>query len=146
MSCPNGDDSMSSGPRTAIGIRMYGTGAARKAGYPNGSDGAAPPSHVSMFSRECFDCHLSLLNSLRTCRGMLLTDLLEHCGGLFLNSASTLFFRGGRSGSGELLEDNSSSTVASLSFGRIGSLPLFFLTRGTGGLLPRAFYIRSPSR
>ena len=35
--------------------------------------------------------------------------------GLFLDSASTLFFRGERSGSEELPEDNSSSVVASLS-------------------------------
>ena len=33
---------MSSGPRIAAGAGIYGTGAAPKMGYPNGSDGAAP--------------------------------------------------------------------------------------------------------
>ena len=57
---------------------------------------------------------------------MPLKDRLERRGGLFLDSASTLFFGGGRSGSGEFLEDNSSSATTSLSSSRIGSLPLFF--------------------
>ena len=70
---------------------------------------------------------------------MPLTDWLEWRGGLFLDLTSTLFFRGGRSGSEELLEDNSLSTAALLSFGHIGSLPLFCLTGGAGWLLPRAF-------
>ena len=52
--------------------------------------------------------------------------------GLFLDSASTLFFGGVRFGSKELLEDNSSSVATSLSSGRIGSLPLFCLIRGAG--------------
>ena len=133
---------MSSGPRTVVGIGIYGTGAAPKAGYPNRSDGAAPPSHASMFSRAHFDCHLSL----HTRQGMPLADRLERHGGLFLDSASTLFFGGGRSGSGELSEDNSSSAAASLSSDRIGSLPSFCLTGGAGWLLPYAFSIRSPSR
>ena len=59
-------------------------------------------------------------------------DWLERRGGLFLDSASTLFFGGGRSGSRELPKDNSSSAVASLSSGRIGSLALFCLTKGAG--------------
>ena len=71
---------------------------------------------------------------------------LERRGGLFLDSASTLFFGGGRSRSGELSEDNSSSTATSFSSGRIGSLPLFCLTKGVGWLLPCAFSIRFPSR
>ena len=50
-----------------------------------------------------------------------------------------LFFGGEKSGSRELLEDNSSSVVASLSPGRMGSLPLFCLNGGTRWLLPRAF-------
>ena len=70
---------------------------------------------------------------------MPLTDRLERCGGLFFDLASTFFFGGGKSGSGELLEDNLSSVATSLSFGRIGSLPLFCLTGGTGWLLPHAF-------
>ena len=134
------------GPRTAVDTCIYRTGAASKAGYPNGSDGAAPPSHVGMFSGARFNCRLSLLNSLRTRRGMPPTDRLERCGGLFLDSASTLFFGGGRSASGELPKDNLSSAAASLSSGQIGSLPLFCLTRGARWLLPRAFSIRSPSR
>ena len=100
---------MSSSPWTAVGASIYGTGAAPKVGYPNGSDGAAPPGHVGMFSGARSDCRLSLLNSLRTRWGMSLTDRLERRGGLFLDSASTLFFGGVRSGSEELSEDNSSS-------------------------------------
>ena len=137
---------MSSGPRIAVGAGIYETGAAPKVGYPNGSDGAAPPSHTGMFSGACSDCRLSLLNSLRTQRGMFLMDRLERREGLILDSASTLFFGGVKSGSGELPEDNLSPAAASLSSDRIGSLPLFFLTGGAGWLLPRAFCIRLPSR
>ena len=137
---------MSSGPQTAVGAGIYGAGAAPKVGYPNGSDGAAPPCHTSMFSGACFDYCLSLLNSLHTRRGMPLTDRLERLGGLFLDSTSTLFFGGGRSKSGELSEDNSSSAAASLSSGRIGSLPLFCLIGGEEWLFPHAFLIRSPSK
>ena len=57
---------MSSGSRITVGVGIYGTGAALKVGYPNGSDGAAPPSHADMFSRARSNCHLSLLNSLLT--------------------------------------------------------------------------------
>ena len=57
---------MSSGPRIEIGVGIYGTGAAPKVGYPNGSDDVAPPSHTDMFSGGRSDCRLSLLNSLRT--------------------------------------------------------------------------------
>ena len=96
----------------------------------NGIDGATPLCHVGTFSGACSDCHRSLLISFRTQQCMPLTEKLERCGGLFLDSASTLFFGGGRSRSGELPEDNSSSTAASLSPGRMGSLPLFYLTWG----------------
>ena len=65
---------------------------------------------------------------------MSLTDWLERRGGLFLDSAFTLFFESGRSGSGELPEDNSSSAAASLLSGRIGSLPLLCLIEGVGWL------------
>ena len=99
-----------------------------------------------MFSGVHAVCRFSLLNSLYTRRGMPLTDRLERHEGLFLHLASTLFFRGGRSKSEKLSEDNSSSAAASLSSARIGSLPLFCLTRGARWLLPRAFLIRSPSR
>ena len=98
---------MSSSPRIAASASIYGTGVAPKVGYPNGSDGAAPPSHVGMFSGARSDCRLSLLNSLRTQRGMLPTDRLERRGGLFLDSTSTLFFGGIRTGKGEPPEDNS---------------------------------------
>ena len=129
-----------------MGAGIYGAGAAPKVGYLNGSNGSAPLCHEGTFSGACSDYRLSLLNSLRTWRGMLLMDLLEQHGGLFLNSTSTLFFGGGRSGSGELPEDNSASAATSLSSGRIGSLPLFCLTGDAGWLLPHAFLISSSFR
>ena len=66
-------------------------------------------------------------------------DRLERRGGLFFDSTSMLFFGGGKSGSGELPEDNSLSVGASLLSGRISSLPLFCLTGGAGCLLPCVF-------
>ena len=129
-----------------MGAGMYGAGAASNVGYTNGSDGATPPCHWGIFSGACSDCRFSLLNSLHTRRGMPLTERLEWHGGLFLDSASTLFFRDGISGSGELPEDNSSSVAAPLSSSRIGSLPLFCLTEGRGWLLPRAFSPQSSTR
>ena len=77
---------------------------------------------------------------------MPLTERLERRGGLFLDSASTLFFGGERPGSKELPEDNSSSAVASLLLNRMGSLPLFCFTGDVGWLLPRAFSPRSSSK
>ena len=47
---------MPSSPRIAVGAGMYGVGVAPKVGYPNGSDGAGPPSHKGMFLGACFDC------------------------------------------------------------------------------------------
>ena len=137
---------MSSCPWIAVGTGINGTGVVPKAGYPKGSGGAAPLSHTSVRSRVRSACRLSLLNSHRTQRGMPLTDRLERHEGLFLDSASTLLFGGSGFGSGELLEDSSSSAVASLSFDRIGSLPLFCLAGGGGWSLPRTFSTRSPSR
>ena len=137
---------MSSTPLIVVGVGMYGDGAAPNVGYTNESDGATPLFHVGIFSGAYSDCHLSLLNSLCTRRGMSLTDRLEWDGGLFLDSASTLFFGGGRSRSGELPKDNSLSAAASLSSGWIGSLPLFCLTGGAWRLLPCAFSTRSSSR
>ena len=134
---------MSSGPQTMVEVSMCGVGVAPKVRYMNGSDGATPLCHVGTFSRACSDCHRSLLISLRTRQCMPLT---EWRGGLFVDSASTLFFGGERSGSEELLEDNSSSTAASLLPGRMGSLPLFCLLRGAGWLLARAFSPRSSSK
>ena len=141
MCRPNMEDNMSFGPRIVVGAGIYGAGVAPRMGYTNGSDGAMPLCHVGIFSGAYFDCRLYLLNSLLTRRGMLLMDRLERRGGLFLDLVSTLFFRGGRSGSGELPKDNSLSTAASLSSDPIGSLPLFCLTRGARWLLPRAFSI-----
>ena len=68
---------MSSGPRTVIGAGIYRADVALNVGYPNGSDGTAPPSHAGMFSGACSDCRLSLLNSLHNQRSMPLMDLLE---------------------------------------------------------------------
>ena len=114
MCWPNGEDSLSSGPRTIVDAGMYGAGAASNVGYTNKNDGATPLCHVGIFSGACSDCHYSLLTSLRTRRGMPLTDWLERRKGLFFYSAPTLFFGGGRLGSEELSEDNSSSATASL--------------------------------
>ena len=142
----NGEDNISSSPRTIAGAGIYVAGIALKVGYPNGSDGAAPLCHMGIFSRSCSDFRLSLLNSLHTRRGMPLTNQLERRGDLFLDLASTLFFGGGISRSEELPEDNSSSAAALLSSGRIGSLPLFCLIGDAGWLLPRAFSIHSSSK
>ena len=137
---------MSSSPRTVVDVSMCGAGAALKVGYMNESGGAMPLCHVGTFSGACSDrCH-SLLISLRTRRCMPLMEWLQRRGGLFLDSASMLFFRGERSGSGKLPEDNSSAAVASLSPGRMGSLPLFCLIGCAGWLLPRAFSPRSSSK
>ena len=137
---------MSSSPGTMVDVGMYGAGAALKVGYTNGSDGATPLCHVDTFSGPYSDCLRSLLISLRTRRCMPLTERLERHGGLFLDSAFTLFFGGDRLGSGQLLEDNSLSIAASLLPGRMGSLPLFYLTGGAGWLLLCAFSPRSSSK
>ena len=130
---------MSSGPRTVVDVGMCGAGATPKVGYMNGSDGATPLCHVGTFSGTCSNCRRSLLISLCTQRCMPLMERLEWHEGLFLDSASMLFFGGDRLGCGELLEDNSLSAAASLSPDRMGSFPLFCLTEGAGWLLPRAF-------
>ena len=49
MCCSSGDDNMSSGSLTTVGAGIYGIIAAPKVGYPNGSDGVAPPTHAGMF-------------------------------------------------------------------------------------------------
>ena len=130
---------MSSGPWTVVDVSISGAGAAPKVGYMNRSDGATPLCHVGTFSRAYSDCFHFLLISLCARQCMLLTKRLKRCGCLFLDLASTLFFRGEISGSGELLEDNSSSATASLSPVRMGSLPLFYLIGGAGWVLPCAF-------
>ena len=137
---------MSSGPRTLVDVSMYGAGAAPKVGYMNGSDDAAPLCHVGTFSGAYFDCRCSLLISIRTGRRMPLTERLEQHGALFLDSASTLFFRGDKSGSGDLPKDNLLFATASLSLDKMGSLPLFCLTGGAGWLLPHAFAPQSSSK
>ena len=137
---------MSSGPWTTVYVSMCGASAAPKVGYMNVSDGAAPLCHVGTFSGAYSDCRRSLLISLRPRRCMPLTERLERRRGLFLDSAFTLFFGGEISGSGELPEDNSSFAAASLSLGRMGSLPLFCLTGGAGWMVPRAFSPRSSSK
>ena len=114
MCWPNEEDSMSSGPRTVVDAGMYRASAAPKVGYTNGSDGATPLCHMGMFSGAYSDCRFSLLNSLPTRRCMPLTKRLKRHGDLFPDSASTLFFGGGRSRSGELPEDNSSFATVSL--------------------------------
>ena len=137
---------MSSSPRAVVEVSMCGVSAAPKVGYMNGSDGVTPLCHVGIFSSACSDCRRSLLISLLTWRCMPLTKRLKQREGLFVDSASTLFFRGERSGNRELPEDNSSLATASLSLGRMGSLPLFCLIRGAGWLLDRAFSPRSSSK
>ena len=91
-----------------------------------------PLCHVGKFSGTCSGYRCSLLISLRTRQCMPLTERLERRRGLFLDSASTLFFEGERSCSGELPKDNSLSAAASLSPGKMDSLPLFYLTGGAG--------------
>ena len=54
-----------------------------------------------------------------------LTYRLDRCRGLFLDSASALFWGGERVRSGELPKDSSSLSRGSLSPMRMGSLPLF---------------------
>ena len=130
---------MSSGPRTVIDVSMCGAGVAPKVGYMNGSGGTTPLCHVGTFSGACSDRRRSLLISIHTQQCMLLTEQLERCGGLLLNSASMLLFGGERPSNEELPEDNSSSTAASLSPSKMGSLPLFCLIGGAGLLLPREF-------
>ena len=74
---------------------------------------------------------LSLLASLCIRRCIPLITRLEWRGGLFLDSASALFWGGERQGSRELSDDNSSSVGGSLWPGRAGFLPLFFRVKGT---------------
>ena len=131
---------MSSSPRTVVDAGMYGVGAASKVEYTNRNNSATPLFHVAIFLGACFDRRLSLLISLRTRQGMPLTKRLERRKGLFLDSASTLFFGGGKSGSGDLPEDNSSSAVASLLSGRIGSLPFFLFNRGCRVVAPSCIF------
>ena len=131
MCWPNREDSISSGPRTMVDTSMCEAGAAPKVGHMNKSDGATPLRHVDTFSGACSNCCRSLLISLQAWRCMPLTEQLEWRGGLFLDSASTFFFGGEGSGSGELPKDNSSPAAASLSPRRMGSLPLFCLIGGT---------------
>ena len=72
---------MSSSPRTVVDAGMYRAGAALKVGYKNENDSATPLCHVGIFSGACSNCCCSLLISLRTRRGMPLTERLERRGG-----------------------------------------------------------------
>ena len=130
---------MSSGSRTRVDVSTCKAGVTLKVRYMNGSGGATPPCHVGTFSGTYSNCRCSLVISLHTQRCMMMAELLERRGGLFLDLASMLFFRGERSGSGELPEDNSLFADASPLPGRIGFLPLLCLTEGAGWLLPHAF-------
>ena len=121
---------MSSSPWTVVDADMYEAGAASKVGYTDRNDGTTPLCHMGIFLGACSDYPPFMLISLRTRRGMPLTERLERRGILFLDSASTLLFRGGRLGSGELPKDNLSSAAASLSPSRTGCLPLFCLIEG----------------
>ena len=123
---------MSSGPRTAVNAGMCGASVAPKVGYTNGSDGTAPWCHASTFLRARSDCRGYLLVYLRARKCMPLKERLEQHGGLFLDSTSTLTFRGGYSGSEELPENSSSSATTLLSPNKMGSLPLFYLIGGAG--------------
>ena len=123
---------MSSSSRKVVDAGMYRASAAPKVGYTDGNDGATPLCHVGIFSGACYDCCCCLLISLRTRRGIPLMKRLVWRGGLFFYLASMLFFGGGRSRSGELPKDNSSSAVASLLLCKMSSLPLFCLTGGAG--------------
>ena len=65
----------------------------------------------------------SLLGSLRFRRFATLTDRLDWRGDSFLEWASAAFGDADRRGSGELLEDNSSSAGKSISSSSTASLP-----------------------
>ena len=104
------------------------------------------PSRTGTYSGTSSEWRLSLLASLSTRGHAPLTDLLDRCGGLFLDSASTLFWGGERSRSEELLEDSSSSAGGSLSPMRIASLPLFSRVGGVEWIGPREFSPRSVTR
>ena len=77
---------MSLSSRTVVNAVMYRAGATPKVGYTNENDGVTPLCHVGIFSGPCFDCRRSLLISIRTWRGMPLTDRLERGGASFLFS------------------------------------------------------------
>ena len=102
-----------------------------------------PRGHIfgDLFRLSLLSTDFSLYSAMHA-----MTERLEQCEGPILDLASTLFFGGERSGSEELPEDSSSSVVASLSLGRMGSLPLFCLIEGARWLLPRGFSPRSSSK
>ena len=66
-------------------------------------------------------------------------DQLGRQGGLYLDWASAAFRDGERRGSGELLEDNSSSVGRSMLSGTTASLPLSGRDEGSGRGGPRGF-------
>ena len=103
---------------------MCGAVATPKGGYMDGTGGAMPLGRLGTYSCDGSNWRWSLLASLRTRRCAVLTDRLGQQGGLFLDWASVTFGDGERRGSGELLEDNSSSAGRSMSSGTAASLPL----------------------
>ena len=74
----------------------------------------------------------SLLGSLRSRRLTTLTNRLDRRGDLFLEWASAVFGDGERRGSGELLEDNSSSAGRSISSSAAAPLPWPGREKGNG--------------
>ena len=106
---------MSSGPRTAEKDIICGTEAAPNGRCTEGNGGAITPGRVGIWSGANSEWRLSLLVSLCTRRRTPLMDLLDRCEGFFLDSAFRLLGVGERLGSGELLEDSSSSAGGSLS-------------------------------
>ena len=109
---------MSCGPWTVEEKNMCGAGATLKGKYMDGTGGATLPGRSGTYSRAGSDWRRSLLASLCTQRRTTLMDRLDRRGGLFLDWASTTFGDSERRGSGELLEDNSSSVGRSISSGR----------------------------
>ena len=83
-----------------------------------------PPGWIGIYSGANSEWRLSLLASLRTQQRAPLIDRLDWHGGLFLDSASTLFYGGEQARSRELPKDSSSSVGGSLSPMKMGSLPL----------------------
>ena len=130
---------MSCGPQTAEEKNMCGAGATLKGGYMDGIGGRTLQGRSGTYSPASSDWRQSLLASLCTQRCATLMDRLDRRRGLILDWASTVFGDGERRGSGELLEDNSSSANRSMSLGTVASLPLSRQDGGSGRGGPRDF-------
>ena len=90
----------------------------------DGTSGGKSPARSGTYWGTGVGGHWSLLGSLRTRRLATLMDLLDRRGSLFLEWASAAFGDGEWRGSGELLEDNSSSVGRSTLSGATTYLPL----------------------